>query len=584
MRKHLMAALLAIVMCLAALSGCSLVKGLEKDIQVVLKVNGEYQGCYTVNAFNNAIVPVPEAPQGLMFYGWTADENWEEKGAANVKVSANKGLIRYDDVKDYIVNDELSVTLYPVFGEIPRHDIAIAWYNKAATSGLNEAIIDGFTGELNKFLTDKGYKTEELDIVIRPYAGNVGPTCEAIRGDGDIDIMIGWSNTDNLTGTGGMKAGVDFLENNGNILINPDFEKGARYTARLSDTEMCNLVYDWILETYAGEGGPKLDYLYDGSAEPEPEPEPEPQPPVTDKITLSDTVLNVSVWNNRNKEWMDTSKLSELERDFKVFLAERATNADAVTINWTDEVAVYLQNETEADEKQPNVAALVAAVKAAGNIDFVLACGNNVNSSGNLENLEKADISGEKATAYAIKSDRKAAILNKDNPNELSVLLFEFLTGKVYKPELTSVSLNVSVWNNRNKEWMDTTKLAELERDFKTFLGTKYSNADAVTVNWTDEVAVYLQNETEPDEKQPNVAALVASVKAAGNIDFVLACGNNVNSSGNLVKADVAGTRATAYGIKSDRKVAVLNKDNPNKLSVLLYEFLTNTVFTAEAA
>lgn len=41
MRKTLMAALLAIVMCLAALSGCAMVRGFEKDVQVVLMVNGE---------------------------------------------------------------------------------------------------------------------------------------------------------------------------------------------------------------------------------------------------------------------------------------------------------------------------------------------------------------------------------------------------------------------------------------------------------------------------------------------------------------------------------------------------------------
>ena len=38
MRKTLMAALLAIVMCLAALSGCAMVRGFEKDVQVVLMV------------------------------------------------------------------------------------------------------------------------------------------------------------------------------------------------------------------------------------------------------------------------------------------------------------------------------------------------------------------------------------------------------------------------------------------------------------------------------------------------------------------------------------------------------------------
>lgn len=212
MKKHLIAALLAMVMCLAALSGCTLVKGFEKDVQVVLNVNGEYQGCYTVNIFNNAIVPVPEAPKGLKFYGWTAEENWEEVGADNVPVTANKGLVRYDDVKDWVKGDELSVTLYPVFGEIIRHDIAIAWYDKDKTSGLNASVMSGFETKLNAFLKENGYNTEDMDIVIRAYAGNVGPTCDAIRSDGDIDIMVGWSDYANLSGTGGMMPD-EVLEN-----------------------------------------------------------------------------------------------------------------------------------------------------------------------------------------------------------------------------------------------------------------------------------------------------------------------------------------------------------------------------------
>lgn len=95
MKKHIFAVVIvAIITCLAVLSGCTMVRGFEKDLQVVLKVDGEYKGCYTVNQFNNAVVPVPEAPKGLVFYGWTADPDWASKDIAEVKVSQNKGLIR----------------------------------------------------------------------------------------------------------------------------------------------------------------------------------------------------------------------------------------------------------------------------------------------------------------------------------------------------------------------------------------------------------------------------------------------------------------------------------------------------------
>lgn len=407
MRKTLMAALLAIVMCLAALSGCAMVRGFEKDVQVVLMVNGEYRGSYTVNTFNNAIVPVPEAPQGLMFYGWTADENWEEKGAANVKVSANKGLIRYDDVKDY-AGEKLSVTLYPVFGEIPRHDIAIAWYDKVATSGLNSAVIDGFTSKFYAFLTEKGYETKEMDIVIRSYAGNVGPTCEAIRGDGDIDIMIGWSNADNLTGTGGMKAGIDFLENNGNIFINPDFEKGARYAARLSDTEMCHLVYDWILKTYAGEGGPKLDYLYDGSTEPEPEPEQPEEPEKPDfppASEITSRTLVVGWYDIVGTSGLNSTIVDGVNSGLSEFLKNHGLNTEELTLTFR----AY----------DGNVETSGGNIIKDGDVDLLLGWAANITSKGGVQYIERVE-----GVAMGEKTGR---LIHRLTENDLGKLVYMWL-------------------------------------------------------------------------------------------------------------------------------------------------------------
>ena len=65
MKKHLVATLLVAVMCLLTLSACSVVAGLENDVNITLNVNGNaLDGNYVVNTFNNAIVPVPEAPKG----------------------------------------------------------------------------------------------------------------------------------------------------------------------------------------------------------------------------------------------------------------------------------------------------------------------------------------------------------------------------------------------------------------------------------------------------------------------------------------------------------------------------------------
>ena len=67
MKKHLVATLLVAVMCLLTLSACSVVAGLENDVNITLNVNGNaLDGNYVVNTFNNAIVPVPEAPKGCL--------------------------------------------------------------------------------------------------------------------------------------------------------------------------------------------------------------------------------------------------------------------------------------------------------------------------------------------------------------------------------------------------------------------------------------------------------------------------------------------------------------------------------------
>lgn len=214
MKRRFMAVLIALVMCLAAFSGCSALKGLERDVQVILQNEGEYVGTYTVNIFNNAVVP-EMTKDGYQFRGWSVKDNWTAGVDSEELLSENTGLIRYDDIKDYIGKDSLSITLYAAYSEIPHHDLVIAWYNKETTSGLTQESIDAFQSELYAYLTTQGYTPEQMDIVIRGYSGDVGTTCSEIKKDGDVDIMIGWSSTSNITGTGGMEEGTDFIENNG---------------------------------------------------------------------------------------------------------------------------------------------------------------------------------------------------------------------------------------------------------------------------------------------------------------------------------------------------------------------------------
>ena len=76
MRRQIVFVILAVLACLAALTGCSRAKANEKDIQVVLEVNGKVQDTVTVNIFNNAVVSEPAATENKVFKGWTRDQNY----------------------------------------------------------------------------------------------------------------------------------------------------------------------------------------------------------------------------------------------------------------------------------------------------------------------------------------------------------------------------------------------------------------------------------------------------------------------------------------------------------------------------
>lgn len=560
MKKHLVATLLVAVMCLLTLSACSVVAGLEKDVNITLNVNGNaLDGNYVVNTFNNAIVPVPEAPKGDVFLGWTADKDWQNKDIADVALSQNKGLIRYDDVKDYAVDGK--ITLYAVFGVQPRHDIAVAWYDKEKTSGLNQGVMDEFLTALKAFLTTQGYTPDSMDIVVRGYAGNVGPTCGAIMDDGDIDIMVGWAAASNIEGTGGMKRGVDFLQNYGNITLTGASK--ARYTAKLSDSEVANKVYQWILSTYADEGGATKDYdVADTPVVPDPDPDPNPD---DTKLTITDTVLTVSVWSNEGT-WVSDAQLAKLKEDFNAYLTKRGVDVSTLVITWKVEEAT-------------KVAELGASVNAAGNIDFILGCGANVTTKGGVENVEKIAIS---SNDYM--TGRMIAVLNKDNPRQLAKILWEFVSGTKFPEAETPVDpdptptpdpeptpdtsvdygkkLTVSIWNNTKGGWITEEQIAKLKTDFEAYLTEKGLDVSTLSITWRVETDV------------TNVAALVAAVKAAGDVDFVLACGKNVNSDGNLTNLEKLQVAESPY-MAANRYIAVLNKDNPRLLAKVLYKFIS---------
>ena len=197
-------------------------------------------------------------------------------------------------------------------------------------------------------------------------------------------------------------------------------------------------------------------------------------------------------------------------------------------------------------------------------MDFVLACGNNVNSEGNLTNLEKLQIND---TPY-MTAGRFIAVLNKDNPRQLATILYKFMSGQNFPITLTDTTLTVSVWS-KGGEWITTGQLEKLKTDFATYLTERSVNVNDLQIEWRVETAT-------------KVADLVKSVNDKGDVDFVLACGKNVNSEGNLTNLEKIQINETPY-MTAGRYIAVLNKDNPNQLAELLYEFMTGKTFPSLA-
>lgn len=376
MKKRLVATLLVVLMCSVVLSACSALEGLEKDIQVSLNVNGEIVGTYTVNSFNNAVVDEPAAPSGKSFLGWSAHSDWESMDINQALLSKNKTLLRYAELKDIAVDGK--VTLYAVFGQIPRHDLAIAWYNKEGTSGLNQSIMDNFTTALKDFLQGKGYNVDEMDIVVRAYDGNVGTSCGNIKADADIDIMVGWATRSNIEGTGGLIAGQDFLQNYGNITLSG--APKARYSAKLYDSDLVNTVYQWILETYGGEGATKD---YDVADTPDPDPNP-----------TKETI--VVAWYNNTKSGLTQAIMDDFVTALKAHLTSQGKDVSKIDIV----IRAY-------DGK---VEASCSAIKAAGDVDIMVGWSTKSNLVGTggltagtdfLQNYGDITLTGSTTARYA---------------------------------------------------------------------------------------------------------------------------------------------------------------------------------------
>ena len=226
-------------------------KVFEKEINVVFMYEDEFISSDTVTQFKNIKSPeLSDAyiPDGYKFFGWTpydpdsvkaTDENFKEK-----YIGAGK-MVHWADVANYVKGETVILrSLMIDKNEIPKeyHYVVIAWYNKVATSGLDENIMSKFEESLFTYLRSINVSEEDLaTIVIRGYTGNVGPTCGQIMEDDDVDIMLGWGSADNVTTTGGMDPAMLLETVTG-------FAVGAknRTLHRLTENERVLTVMDWL--------------------------------------------------------------------------------------------------------------------------------------------------------------------------------------------------------------------------------------------------------------------------------------------------------------------------------------------------
>ena len=227
------------------LSGCA-AQVFEEEINVVFMNEGKIVDNGVVSQFKNIQSPTIDdsyVPSGYKFLGWTVynENELDYSDATNFKTQyiGSGRMIHYSDVKDHL---EGSTVVYNALildkDVIPKdyHYFVCAWYDKPATSGLEESEIEGYETMVRNYLASSGVSETDINsIVFRGYSGNVGPSTGQIVYDDDVDIMLGWGSVDNITTTGSIPA--DSIKESVKYEIDAGGTIKNRYIHRLTDSE-----------------------------------------------------------------------------------------------------------------------------------------------------------------------------------------------------------------------------------------------------------------------------------------------------------------------------------------------------------
>ena len=251
--KKLITLILGVACSATLLSGCGFAKSFEEELNVVFMAEGDHIGDGTVTQFKNIKTPtisdayLPDAD--YRFLGWTCyqENQLDLKSPSNFKKQYIRpgAMLHYMDVAKFKDNKTVICNALIMHkDDIPRdyHYAVVAWYDKVATSGIDQTKADKLEGMVKEYLTSEGVSQEDQNtIVFRGFTGNVGASTGAIMNDDDVDIMIGWAA--NISGTGVIPESAVLEDEKFNV---PGLTTPTRHIHRLTDSVGCLKVMEYL--------------------------------------------------------------------------------------------------------------------------------------------------------------------------------------------------------------------------------------------------------------------------------------------------------------------------------------------------
>lgn len=456
MKKHLIAVMIAVVMCLSLLSGCSLMSSLEKDVTVVAKDGAHVLKTGVVNTFNSMIMPTNKADgqsledsaeSGYYFAGWSVKENWKE-GEEGCEESQffGKEYITYDDVKEFATDG--AVALYPAYKIKINYFFVFGYYAWTSTSGLDEATMkpvaealeaylnENYSAEISTFIESDPEHNKVFDMRgYNPGGNSIGGAGDMVNKDGEAGIFFGGGN--NMDSTGNMYCYAKTSTEGDCIHIGG---KDKRVAGLLKNDGVSIAVYNWF-QNYVKENVDSAFTVTEVTAAELPE-KPVEEEPVVPEVPSGDYKLHYTFAEGDaytvNIGWYALTKTSGLDDTYvksvedalnEALAAAIAESAGAgkatVTIKLTalckdtENTAVKFMvqeiQDANADEDESN------------HISIVLGAGNNLTST-------KGDASGTVISAAAKFADIKMGAEPKSryvhllNDTGLTRVVFEWLT------------------------------------------------------------------------------------------------------------------------------------------------------------